>query len=316
MRRQSQLIIQHLKPIQEATPMQARFLTLCAAVAGIGAGATAAEAAQVTVSFGGNMVATSVQYQADVTTTATESALGADFNGDGDTTDHVIRRALDLSTPWLATSASYTGPSLYGGFTAVSSSADLLKFSAGNVIENGSADYLRPVVNNLVSTSPASAVLFLFKVASPGPGQYTEFTAGDALSWGGGAVGNNRNNTRLLVQADGDFYVSASTNTSSISVDPSVENWALWDIENGDANLLVPGTMNATGLGSLNYNVLGSTLKNIGFVGMVGYNNHSTTAASAPSMGTFSAAITVVPEPAALSLLALAAVPMMRRRRV
>lgn len=262
---------------------------------------------QVLVNFGGDMVTASQTFQSAITTSQTETSLNRDFNGDGTQSGRVITRALNLTTPWLATSANYTGPAFYGGATLFSSttSGGTFQLATSNVIQNAAGDYLRPVSNlgESAATFRASATLFLFAVNA------AKFRTGDSLTHTVGFADSFNNIGRFVVRANGTFYVSSTNGLTSLgTIDPSAINWGLYTNPEGNAisnlsdNLLLRGSSGTVG-GLPAFNVLGSTLSNIDYIGFLGVNSVTTggTANTTPSIGTFN--YTAVPEPSSLLLL-------------
>lgn len=291
-----------------------QYSTLATVFAGTFALAAVSASAQTLVDFGGDMVGANLQFQSEISNAQTEATLDRDFNGDGNKTGRVVFRALDLDTPWLANSGSYTGPSFYGGMTAwtATTSGGTFRMRASSVINDASGDYLRPVIDlGEHNGDRASAALVLFSVANG------QFAAGDSLTHAQGSNAAFANVHRFVVRANNQFYLSQTSASGSLgTIDPSAVNWALYNVTHGSDNLLVPGSAGVSG--ELNFTVAGSSLSGIDFIGIVGVNSlsGSGTATTAPSIGTFT--YTAVPEPGAYALLAgmlgLTCV-MVRRRR-
>lgn len=276
---------------------------------------------QVTlVHFGGDMVSSNVQFQSELSTAQTEAALDRDFNGDGNKDGRVIFRALDLNTPWLASSGSYSGPSFYGGVTIFSETlTGTFRVRASSVINNTNGDYLRPISDmgaQGTADDPilrAGAMVFLFQIDTPGGGK---FSTGDSLTHGQGSGGSVFNSThRFVVRSNGQFYISETVGGTLGTIDPSTINWAQYDIGQGEQNMLVPGSAGVSG--SLTFDTIGSTLDQIDFIGVVGINtgNSPSTPTWAPSIGTFT--YTAIPEPstyAGIAGLLMLAAALIRRR--
>jgi hypothetical protein len=282
-----------------------------------------ARATIIVIDFGGDMVSANQQFQAQNSTATLESTGPVDFNGDGFTTGRFISRALDLNTPWLATSANYTGPSFFGGISIwdASPSGGTFRINNMSVIHNVAGDYLRPTLSTGDSTTiRASAILFLFEVPNG------QFQTGDALTHlqsGASGTGSFSNRGRFVVRSNGEFYVSETNAAGDLgTIDPSAVNWAVFRdvdgnvITQGSTNLLLPGSTSVGG--SLNFNVAGSTLDSIDFLGYIGTNTAGagSTATSVPSIGTFT--YVAIPEPSTLvlvSVVGLASLGFLRRKR-
>ncbi len=285
--------------------MSAKQILILTAAMAISAGT--AQAA-VVVEYSGDYVSASRTFEPAHANTAfvLESSVTAgnmDYNGDADTTDYVLFRALNLTAPWSdAMGANYSGPAFYGGFTIFSSGTDHVsrnaRTDAFQISNSGASDRIRPVVRNVILATS----VFLFNTSSVGK---FESGAGNQLQANVSQLTSATG--QFIVRAGGSFYISQSTLIAgSNTIDPATINWAAISLTDGQKNLLLPA--------SPSYTVAGSTLTNITQFGYV-QNTAGNTSGSVVEVDLLRANISLIPEPAMSGVLALGAAGLLARRR-
>jgi hypothetical protein len=219
--------------------------------------------------------------------------------------------AYSTSTPFLSSNGStYTGQSVYGGFSGTYSNTSGASYGANFVVwqyANGaSVEDLRSAdtfTNNQISRAVGLAVLF---GTTTNTGTY-KFNANSVLTAKHVSTLTGTANARWVVVANGTTYLSASSfnpggSSTTTNDNPDEINWAAW----------TPGA--DMSFGSLSYDTLGSSLNNITLAGVaVNY----TAAASAGSGRYILQGFTadVIPEPATVGMLGLGALLTLALRR-
>jgi acyl-CoA thioesterase-1 len=172
--------------------------------------------------------------------------------------------AYSTSTPFLSSNGStYTGQSVYGGFSGTYSNTSGASYGANFVVwqyANGaSVEDLRSAdtfTNNQISRAVGLAVLF-----GPASSGNYKFNASSVLTAKHGSTLTGTANARWVVVANGTNWLSESGfnpgGSSTATLDnPDEINWAAW----------TPGADMT--FGSLSYNTLGSALTNITLAGL------------------------------------------------
>jgi hypothetical protein len=223
--------------------------------------------------------------------------------------------AYNTSTPLLSSGGTYTGQSVYGGFSGTYSNTSGTAFNPNFVVLQYNNAASPSTLEDLRSAdtftggqiSRAVNLAFLFGTTT-NTGTY-KFDANSVLTAKHGSTLTGTANARWVVVANGTTYLSESSfnpggsSTTTLN-DPDAINWAAWS----------PGADMT--FGSLSYTTLGSSLNNITLAGVaVNY----TAAASAGSgryiLQQFTA--DVIPEPATVGMLGLGAlITLVLRRRM
>jgi hypothetical protein len=222
-----------------------------------------------------------------------------------------LTRAYNTSTPLLSSGGTYTGQSVYGGFSGTYSNTSGTAFNPNFVVlqynnSAGTAEDLRSADTFTGGQiSRAVNLAFLFGTTT-NTGTY-KFDANSVLTAKHGSTLTGTANARWVVVANGTTYLSESSfnpggsSTTTLN-DPDTINWAAW---NPSADMT---------FGSLSYITLGSSLNNITLAGVaVNYTAADSAGSGRYILQQFTA--DVIPEPATVGMLGLGALITLALRR-